>query len=211
MLDAGLVVFLTSIIPGSGHWYAGHKWRGSTFFISGYLLIGGLSTIALKLLCYTASLKTRHMILFSLLCMFAILAVWIWLLRDAYLITYRINLRQGVSEKQIKFYKNAWFCAFFSRVIPGFGQIFAGRVVRGIIFILLYILTVKFFVGFFLSILKVIVLAVIVRDAFECGQTLYPSNYKMNSRLFLFIAVGIMWTNLIFPSLIFKLVKLWGG
>lgn len=179
-----MAVFLTSIIPGGGHWYAGDKRRAITLFLTGYLLIGGLSAIALKTLCYSPSLKTTTAVFAALLCMFAILAVWIWLLRDAYFAAYRINLEQGELQERDKFYKNAWFCALFSRVMPGAGQIFAGRVIRGIGFLLLYILAAKFFTGIFLSMLRIVLLSVIVRDAFKCGQVIYPSNCNIIQNYF---------------------------
>ncbi|MFH1857010.1 MAG: hypothetical protein ABH836_07320 [Candidatus Omnitrophota bacterium] len=206
MVEPWFAVFLTSIVPGAGHWYAGYKLRGVLFAIIAYLVIGAISIVALFLLHYHQSASPGKTILFSTCCIFIILGMWLFLLRNTYLTSRGRNLKQQVGMKSVDC-KNAWFYAFFSRIIPGLGQILCGRIFRGLFLFIVYIVMTGFFAGLLLSVLRVMLLIIIVIDAFNCGQSIGPSTYNISIKLFLFITCGILGTNLIFPLSILKFVE----
>jgi signal peptidase I len=211
MLDPWLAVFLTSVVPGAGHWYIGHKLRGIVFLILVYSIIGFLLNASLFLLSSFSSQEIFQTISIGLL--FAIIALYIWFLimRDAYQKTHHSNLKKGIISKNSKFNKSAWFYVFISRIFPGLGQIFLGRIIRGLMFIISYFLVARFSIVVFSSIARVVILIIAIIDTFNCAQSVTSSAYNLNWKISVFIISGIIWTNLLFPLSIFKLTKLMGG
>lgn len=67
---------------------------------------------------------------------------------------------------------NGIVAAVLSFIIPGLGQLFAGDVKRGLIFLVIYLVlaVASFFTGFILSILTLIFRIYAAYDAYQMGE-----------------------------------------
>ena len=120
------VANLSFFFPGIGQIYSGNKLKGVIFIISKIVL----SFWMLWIIIY----PDKHLLIDGLIWLSFYILIGNWNLIDAYLSTKKIN--PPAFENIRKSNKDPWLAVLLSRIIPGFGHIYIGSYLIGIILII---------------------------------------------------------------------------
>ncbi len=120
-----LAVNLSAVFPGIGQIYSGNAYRGCLVIIA-YVLFAGFG-LGLLLLPAGNIASAFGLLLGSVL-------LNIWNLFDAHGCARRAN---STSFEQLrKSGKDPWLAVFLSRIIPGLGHLYSGKILTGIVFLI---------------------------------------------------------------------------
>lgn len=164
-----LAVNLSMFWPGIGQIYSGQVLRGWIFIISQILLIywGGC-----LLLTPTGDRRIGLILLRSTL------VIGLWSLFDAHRCAKRANNLRF--EELRKSSKDPWLAVFLSRIIPGIGHLYINKIWLGILFFILFILSV------------IIPLAPIIFSAFVAYRAYITSPIRRETTKRLILTVSIL-------------------
>ncbi|MEG3438410.1 signal peptidase I [Pannus brasiliensis CCIBt3594] len=131
--DPWLAVNLSMFFPGLGQWYGGKRIQGS---------IWALAQLSLIIFTLWSIFSPRGQIIAGLWSLLAIIVLYIVNIFHAHRAVYLARGDRNL-EKIPRKRKNPWFAVFASRVLPGLGHLYGDRVIVGMIFLAVSMISLR--------------------------------------------------------------------
>jgi signal peptidase I len=166
MKEPWLAVFLTQLLPGIGHIYAGNKAKGVTILLL-YVLLGLMILLGLALFLYGDTGRWTILILAIVVASGLLaLSLQLYALFNSHKTARIYNSQHHIDPPQAK--KKPWLAVFLTLFLPGLGQFYNKSIVKGIVF-LIFIVAVWIAeeVHYLLSFLAFPLYLIAMKDAFE--------------------------------------------
>ncbi len=183
--DPWLAVNLSMFFPGLGQWYASKNQKATIWAISQVILI--IVTI-------WSIFSPNGPVSWGLGGIVALVIVYISNIFDAHWTVY--DSRQNNSlEKIPRKQKNPWFAVFANRIMPGLGQLYADKVILGIIFLTISQISLKMdhFLTNILFLTPLVTVIAIYHVYHTFPDQFHPHRHTYRSILALMVGVIFTW------------------
>ena len=183
--DPWLAVNLSMFFPGLGQWYANKNQKATILAIAQVILI--IVTI-------WSIFSHNGPVSWGLGGIVALVIVYISNIFDAHWTVYYSRQNNSL-EKIPRQQKNPWFAVFANRIIPGLGQLYADKVILGIIFLTISLITLKMddFLDNILFITPLITAIAVYHVYHTFPDQFHPHRHTYRSILALMVAAIFTW------------------
>ncbi|TRT80354.1 MAG: signal peptidase I [Microcystis aeruginosa Ma_AC_P_19900807_S299] len=183
--DPWLAVNLSMFFPGLGQWYANKNQKATLLAIAQVILI--IVTI------WSIFSHNGH-VSWGLGGIVALVIVYISNIFDAHWTVYYSRQNNSL-EKIPRQQKNPWFAVFANRIIPGLGQLYADKVILGIIFLTISLITLKIddFLDNILFLTPLITAIAVYHVYHTFPDQFHPHRHTYRSILALMVAAIFTW------------------